>query len=724
MSFLIWFVVALLIILILNQSFQLNDRYRFLQPGDQLPDLPVNILYPSIGCPLEVAADPGRPAIFHIYITGLPDANKGEISVRTVPVTPVETAWDPALTVISVRRISSGEVSAPGNFSGWVNETYPELTRLTLQWDKLPDPGIRRNLLFDLVISSNGREYRKESCLFVSNHNDRRTVLQATDIHVSRRWDAIDSEYRAHFTGNSGAPGEDVIFTREDFFSYDAFHHSFSNPNTNFIRFIKKANEMHRLGTLDFIVASGDLVDFKYQNQKNECSQTFGESEWDVFLKIVSGAYEGSERLEVPVYTLTGNHDYRLYPYRLQVYGLQHCAVPDDMLEAYLTATGQLTRGKYRLSDVNAIRTNDGQNHSLGYYYLLINPFDDYFFDAGGNRFIFLDTKSDAACHFSNLLTRRGFALFSDIEHPSSHGISDAQVRFLETVADTGRNITLFCHAPVLNSPSNPMESDPLPDTELMMPRMKDARPGDFERELQRADLSLSVIFHNQYAVLNTLISNPNNTVVLSGHNHRLDELGLDKASQRLYRCRYPGESRAERDFTERLFLLQTPSLGHVQRSEQERVEPSYRLMEYDRGRMVSTTVIPVAEVPFDLVNSHIVFSGEGAGRKVELFAAPQVRSSVKIDSLANWFIVACLSDGGAPPAGTPLAISPERARLIHEEMSIGFTYWVFEVPDGYLELQLPTLTGELRYQFGIKSFIRTSDGESMQRFRRFYQSM
>ena len=70
------------------------------------------------------------------------------------------------------------------------------------------------------------------------------------------------------------------------------------------------------------------------------------------------------------------------------------------------------------------------------------------------------------------------------------------------------------------------------------------------------------------------------------------------------------------------------------------------------------------------------------------------------------------------------MAISPERARLVHEERGIGFTYWVFEVPDGYLKLQLPTLPEELRYQFGIKSFIRTSDGERMQRFRRFYQNM
>jgi len=96
---------------------------------------------------------------------------------------------------------------------------------------------------------------------------------------------------------------------------------TFLNFNDRLREFIHHANALADAGELDFVLALGDLVDF--------VNHGFGKAEpgdnnWRVLEEILTGSGEESSRgnqgLRVPVFTTTGNHDWRTYPYPPEFY--------------------------------------------------------------------------------------------------------------------------------------------------------------------------------------------------------------------------------------------------------------------------------------------------------------------------------------------------------------------------------------------------------------------
>jgi hypothetical protein len=125
-----------------------------------------------------------------------------------------------------------------------------------------------------------------------------------TDLHVAERNDLLAQEVNSTMVSGLGG-GPLTVF----------------NFNDRLREFIQRANALADEGELDFVLALGDLIDF--------VNHGFGKSEpgdnnWQALQEILTGTGDESVRgnpgLRVPVFTSTGNHDWRTYPYPPELY--------------------------------------------------------------------------------------------------------------------------------------------------------------------------------------------------------------------------------------------------------------------------------------------------------------------------------------------------------------------------------------------------------------------
>jgi hypothetical protein len=124
--------------------------------------------------------------------------------------------------------------------------------------------------------------------------------IHATDLHVSRRVEAFRSSLRA-----AGQARSVRVMT---------------NPNDSLRALIRYANALHARGQVDFILATGDLVDYVFENDDPRT----GGGNFSFLQRLLLGEApspdpEGvaSEELKVPIFTSLGNHDYVQNAYRL-----------------------------------------------------------------------------------------------------------------------------------------------------------------------------------------------------------------------------------------------------------------------------------------------------------------------------------------------------------------------------------------------------------------------
>ncbi|GAG86823.1 unnamed protein product, partial [marine sediment metagenome] len=102
------------------------------------------------------------------------------------------------------------------------------------------------------------------------------------------------------------------------------------NPNNQFRKFIKIINRKVFRNEIDFIVLTGDLVDYTVLSQLSKKVRKlnefkYEESNWKIFKDILLNSknqkhYKGvirGEELLCPIFTTVGNHDYRPYHYDL-----------------------------------------------------------------------------------------------------------------------------------------------------------------------------------------------------------------------------------------------------------------------------------------------------------------------------------------------------------------------------------------------------------------------
>ena len=131
------------------------------------------------------------------------------------------------------------------------------------------------------------------------------SFIHLTDLHVALRNDLYADNLKQNVTLQDPA---DVHF---------------NNFNENLRRFISYANSLADRGKLDLVLLTGDLIDFLRHGFQEEDYYSCGN--FSVFRELILGTGKEKDRqgpnagLKVPMFTGTGNHDWRLFPYNPEV---------------------------------------------------------------------------------------------------------------------------------------------------------------------------------------------------------------------------------------------------------------------------------------------------------------------------------------------------------------------------------------------------------------------
>jgi Icc-related predicted phosphoesterase len=406
----------------------------------------------------------------------------------------------------------------------------------------------RSFVMFDLILLKNRINYHS---LVISKKdwNDF-TFVHATDLHLAERNDRIYTIVKK-WTESSVIKGVDEFLntiakklklkkntTREKALAEirTPLRKRLINPNNQFRKFIKIINRKVFRNEIDFIVLTGDLVDYTVLSQLSKKVRKinefkYEESNWKIFKDILLNAkdqkqYKGiikGEELLCPIFTTIGNHDYRPYHYDL-TWGEMYTKIGLNAAEA--VALNELLSA----SPITALVKS---TMALKGYLSEINPSFNYTLTLGNNDFIFLNTGSDSFKNVRDLITG----------HPSVTGLSGKQIKYLENIinykSQNKSNIFLFLHGPPINTGEKKIS---IKLFEKKGGRIIKEKIDDFKESLLRkvgrpiSEARLDKIFNVKYGTVSAnwekLIKfcKDHCTLTLSGHTHTLREFRLDES--------------------------------------------------------------------------------------------------------------------------------------------------------------------------------------------------
>ncbi|MFX1499286.1 MAG: metallophosphoesterase [Promethearchaeota archaeon] len=287
--------------------------------------------------------------------------------------------------------------------------------------------------------------------------------IHATDLHLAKRNDEIygivknwtklfKNEKLAEIAQKSVKTLSffDRIFKKKDSsksLTFKPLVRRFVNPNNNFRKFIKLMNKRVLRNELDFIVLTGDIVDFTIfseipKNIRKTLSFEYKDSNWKIFKEIIlnlpqeksRGMLEGQE-LICPIFTIPGNHDFRPFHYDLRWGGLYK--------KLGLNSNEALALNDRLLA--NPISSITKSFLALKGYLSEINPSLDYSIRLGRHLLIFLNSGSDSYKNIRDFL----------MGHPSVTGLSNRQIKYLENTINFKKNdgdeVYLLLHGPPIN---------------------------------------------------------------------------------------------------------------------------------------------------------------------------------------------------------------------------------------------------------------------------------
>jgi len=221
----------------------------------------------------------------------------------------------------------------------------------------------------------------------------------------------------------------------------------FINPNNNFRKFIKQMNKKVLDNKLDFIVITGDIVDFTIfselpKDTRKTLNFEFEYSNWKIFKNIILNSSQKKQRgvlkgqeLICPIFTIPGNHDYRPFHYDLRWGSLYK--------KLGLNANEALALNDKLLA--NPISSITKSFMALKGYLSEINSSLDYSIRFGRHLLIFLNSGSDSYKNIRDFL----------MGHPSVTGLSNRQIKYLENIINFKKNkedqLYLFLHGPPIN---------------------------------------------------------------------------------------------------------------------------------------------------------------------------------------------------------------------------------------------------------------------------------
>lgn len=558
-------------------------RWRFWRKPPGRLDL-TGILWPALGYPAMVEAH-GRTAEL-IVLLCLPNtavAPPSQFHARLrAPGVVVE------LRTLAAQRVTLDSVAGIGRWAQWVLDGAPSVVRLQLS---VPCPELhRRTTIFDLEVECPGRHFHKAGAVALHKPGAEFRIALATDLHLAARWDEFEEEF-------SRMPGQDepadlalTRFSETEAFSRRTILNTYVNPNHNLGLFIRAVNALAERDKADAVILSGDLVDYKFSRHRSEGGTAFADTSWKLLHDLLLGATGHTPRLNVPLFTSTGNHDYRLYPYRFRTYGMRHAGLPDEVSERHLRAQGEWRWWKYAPGDLDAIRIDSGDAHSLDYYFREFNPCLDYEVSLGGTRFLMLDSGPDAITNLGHLSTvrRRRFTQgLRNLTAPHSDGFGDRQIEYLQRwFGETGeQTAVVISHAPLIFPPE---QSAAL----LKVPAPGAGSASEFERMLTDRGLDRRGIFGNQLPVFQALRAHPGPALFFAGHCHTEAEMVLDRETGHLHHRHGALGQTVRTGASGSALLFHTPSLGHG--------HPQYRLIRLRGGAVEGAALVPLLEKPID----------------------------------------------------------------------------------------------------------------------------
>jgi hypothetical protein len=281
------------------------------------------VLSPNLGCPIILSLEDLQSGGFEVVIAASGKLPPSRVSVSAQPSFAGEGA-EFSLDLEDPRELTDGTL--PQEFKR-VEETrrlisttlhasiFKGRARFWLYLARLrPSPGkdlYRKkgsdplSTLYDLHLLEEGKDRGAVfHALCLRPRREGLNFIHLTDLHIALRNDLYEDNLRENVTL---PPHQDPSQTR------------FNNFNQNLRRFIVHANSLADRGKLDLVLIPGDLVDFLSHGFQEK--EDYGENNVRLFHELILGAGRENDRdrpnpgLKVPIFTSTGNHDWRFFPY-------------------------------------------------------------------------------------------------------------------------------------------------------------------------------------------------------------------------------------------------------------------------------------------------------------------------------------------------------------------------------------------------------------------------
>jgi Icc-related predicted phosphoesterase len=372
------------------------------------------------------------------------------------------------VSIIPISDVSYLDVISPQEYIlkyqifGNLNKFYRVFIKFSISKEVKNFLKDRNFVLFDLTIAQERINYH--SIVISKQEWKNFQFVHATDLHLAERNDRIYNIVKNWTESSVKRSVDDFINTvvkklklkqksksQEQSLSDMTIplRKRLINPNNQLRKFIKLMNKKVFKKELDFIVLTGDLVDYttlsRFSKKARKLNQfKYEESNWKIFKDIIlnsksqkkiKGIKKGKELL-CPIFTTVGNHDYRPYHYDL-TWGEMYKKIGLNAAEAL--ALNEL----FSSSPITAIIKSTS---ALRGYLAEINSFFDFSLILGDNNFIFLNSGSDSFKNIRDLI--RG--------HPSVTGLAGKQIKYLENLINLKikekTNTFLFLHGPPINT--------------------------------------------------------------------------------------------------------------------------------------------------------------------------------------------------------------------------------------------------------------------------------
>ncbi len=404
------------------------------------------------------------------------------------------------------------------------------------------------SVMFDLIqsLSINGTTVKKtnyHAVVLTKQTWESFSFVQITDLHVTKRNDEVLGMIRHLINAHVLLKFGEKIKELDPFRLHEKpLEARFQNPNNALRLFNRWANIRARSGNLDFILATGDLIDYcvcshiKRQDDKFE----FENTNWNVLYNLIlnnpietrpdypTANILSNEELALPIFMTPGNHDSRGYKYNFKI-GKIYKKFGLTGVEA------NLYRDVVKMSPYKALIVN---KKCLKGYHQYFNAYNNYFIPLGKHTLVFLHSGPDKFLAFKSLL----------MASPACTGYSDNQFAFLQNVIkhriepnSEGLGF-LISHAPLLN----PIKRKNFRKQVLALLRLRKKLPSESFKESTllnqgitdpRADLRVSFlhggISGNWDSTLRAV--NENKMLVINGHTHKLREFRTETTTTPTY---------------------------------------------------------------------------------------------------------------------------------------------------------------------------------------------